>query len=184
MGLLAFALSVRGGKSYPSIRETVTHFITIIWLITSAAIEILRRRCGSVPNSKRPSAPEQSWRQAKSWSHFGSPGSFLSSYYCFSGWYPQGPSFNSFRLQVCYLIWFGGTGEGAHLNTSGVAFTLDFSAGRIQADDLKSVPFLLLTCIRMHLFDRILLFSVRGAGSFLSAAEGRVATFFKTGTCS
>lgn len=30
MGLLAFALSVRGGKSYPSIRETVTHFITII----------------------------------------------------------------------------------------------------------------------------------------------------------
>lgn len=45
---------------------------------------------------------------------------------------------------------------------SGVAFALDFLAGRMWAGDLKTVPLLLLTYIKMHLFDRKLLFSRNG----------------------
>lgn len=182
MCLLAFALSIRWGKSHQRLRETVTNFITIVWLMTNAALERMpMRRARSqlqVPLHFGLVLTPQSLRS------LGSLGCFLPSYCCVSGWCPQGPSFNLFRCQVCSSIWFGSTREGAHLNTSGVAFALDFwlqGCRRVIWKASLYSPWPTSKCIYLT---GNFCSPGTGAGSRCSVAEGRVAAFFKTGTCS
>ena len=179
--LLAFALCIRWSKSHRSIRETVTNFITIIWLVTNAALEIMPMRGPSPTPNGSPlrtglggSVVTERWVTR----------TFSSSYYRFSGWYPRGPSFNLFRLQVCNLIWFGSIREGANLNMSGVAFALDFwleGCGRVIWKPSLYSCWPTSKCIYLT---GNFCSPVTGAGSLHSVAGGRVATFFKTGTCS
>lgn len=159
MCLLAFALSVRRGKSHRSLRETVTNFITVIWLITKAAIEIIGRRWGLFPTRSGP----RLWTRLAGWSFTERwvTGTFLSSYCCVSGWDAPGSSFNLLWLQVCCLLGFGCTGQ--RLISARPAWPSCWTWGFRWMGHF---------C-----------FPGRGAGSLLSVAEGRVATFFKTGTC-
>lgn len=182
MCLLAFALSIRWGKSHQSLRETVTNFITIVWLMANGALETMPTRRDH-SQLQVPLHFGLVLTAPSLWS-LGSLGCFLPSYYCVSGWYPPGPSFNLFRRQVWSLIWFGSTREGAHLNTSGVAFAPDFwlqGCGRMIWKASLYSPWPTSKCI--YLTGNFC--SPRtGAGSLCSVAEGRVAAFFKTGTCS